>query len=55
MVDPERDPDRRPPAILWLMLGLVVAVAFAAAVMVVGGRISHRAVGPPAGAPADAR
>jgi hypothetical protein len=50
--DLEPDPKRRVPTLLWLMLGLVIVVAFAAAVVLLGGHVSPpRAIGPPPGAP----
>ena len=49
--DPEPDPRHRVPPFLWLMLGLVLVVLFAAVVAMLGGHISPHAVGPPAGAP----
>jgi hypothetical protein len=53
MEDSDLDPDprRRVPTILWLMLGVVLVVLFAAAVVILGGHVAPRAVGPPAGAP----
>ncbi len=52
--DQEPDPTKRVPTVLWLMLGVLVVVVFAAAVFIVGKSIQPRAVGPPAGAPAGA-
>jgi hypothetical protein len=49
--DLDPDPRRRVPTALWLMLGLVLIVLFAAVVMVLGGHVSPRALGPPAGSP----
>ena len=49
--DQEPDPRRRVPTVLWLMLGMVVIVLFAAAVVILGGHAPLHAVGPPAGAP----
>jgi hypothetical protein len=50
--DPEPDPRRRVPMALWLMLGLVLVVLFAAVVVLLGGHVfAPRAVGPPAGSP----
>ena len=49
--DLEPDPRRRVPTILWVMLGFALVVLFAAAVVVLGGHVAPRAVGPPAGAP----
>jgi flagellar basal body-associated protein FliL len=49
--DLEPDPKHRVPTILWLMLGLLLVVLFAAAVIILGGHFPARAVGPPAGAP----
>jgi hypothetical protein len=49
MEDP--DPRRGVPTTLWLMLGLVLIVLFAAVVIILGGHVSPRAVGPPAGSP----
>jgi hypothetical protein len=49
--DLDPDPRRRVPTTLWLMLGLVLIVLFAAVVAVLGGHISPRAVGPPPGMP----
>ena len=52
MSDHEPDRKRRAPTVLWLMLGLLVVVLFAAVVVLLGGHVSApRAVGPPAGAP----
>jgi hypothetical protein len=47
----EPDPRRSVPTTLWLMLGLVLIVLFAAVVVILGGHVSPRAVGPPAGTP----
>jgi hypothetical protein len=49
--DLDPDPRRRVPTVLWLMLGLVLIVLFAAVVVVPGGHVSPRSVGPPPGAP----
>jgi hypothetical protein len=49
--DRERDPNHRVPTILWLMLGLVLVVLFATVVVLLGGHVSPRAVGPPPGTP----
>jgi hypothetical protein len=50
--DPEPDPRRRVPTTLWLMLGLVLIVLFAAIVVMLGGHVfAPRAIGPPAGSP----
>ena len=52
--DQEPDPSKRVPTALWLMLGILLVVAFAAAVLITGGATTPKAVGPPAGAPASA-
>jgi hypothetical protein len=49
--DLDPDPRRHVPTILWLMLGLVVVVLFAAVVVILGGHIAPHAVGPPPGSP----
>ena len=50
--DQEPDPSKRFPTVLWLMLGLLVVVVFAAVVIITGGQIRPKgAFGPPAGAP----
>ncbi len=49
--DPDPDPRRRVPTVLWLMLGLVLVALFATAVIVLGGHVMSHAVGPPAGTP----
>jgi hypothetical protein len=50
--DLEPDPKHRVPTILWLMLGLVIVVLFAAVVVMLGGHLlSPRVIGPPPGAP----
>jgi hypothetical protein len=52
MGEPEHDPDpeRRVPTFLWMVLGVLVVLAFAA--LVLAHRPSHPSVyGPPAGAP----
>ncbi|MGZ3273365.1 MAG: hypothetical protein ACXU82_19790 [Caulobacteraceae bacterium] len=49
--DFEPDPRHRVPTILWLMLGLLLVVLFAAAVIILGGHFAPRSVGPPAGTP----
>lgn len=49
--DLDPDPRRRVPTVLWLVLGLVLIVLFAAVVGILGGHISPRALGPPPGAP----
>lgn len=51
--DEEPDPSKRVPTVLWLMLGLILVVVFAAAVFVLSDH-KPRAVGPPAGAPPSA-
>jgi hypothetical protein len=51
--DEEPDPSKRVPTVLWLMLGLILVVVFAAAVFALGDH-RPRAVGPPAGAPPSA-
>jgi hypothetical protein len=48
--DLEPDPKQPVPTILWLMLGLLLVVLFVAAVLILGGHVGPRAVGPPAGA-----
>ena len=50
----ESDPRRRKPAVLWLMLGIGVVVAFAALLFLLHDRAPKHAVGPPAGAPPEA-
>ncbi len=49
--DLEPDPKHRVPTILWLMLGVLLVVLFAAAVIILGGHFAPHAVGPPAGTP----
>ena len=49
--DQEPDPRRRVPAVLWLMIAVLVVVAFAALIAWRGGHVAPRSVGPPAGAP----
>ena len=49
--DLEPDPRRRVPTILWLMLGLLLVVLFAAVVLLLRGNLAPHAIGPPAGAP----
>jgi hypothetical protein len=50
--DQEPDPSKRVPTALWLMLGILLVVVFAAIVLATGGAIRPKpAVGPPAGAP----
>jgi hypothetical protein len=49
--DLEPDPRHRVPTLLWLMLGLVLVVAFAAAVVLLSGHAPPRVIGPPPGAP----
>jgi hypothetical protein len=49
--DLEPDPKRRVPTLLWLMLGVVLIVLFACAVVILGGHVAPRAVGPPPGVP----
>jgi uncharacterized membrane protein len=48
----EPDPRKRVPTVLWLLLGLIVAVALAAVVIVHGHPGGKSVYGPPAGAPA---
>ena len=50
----ETDPRRRKPAVLWLLLGIGVVVAFAALLFLLHDRAPKHAVGPPAGAPPEA-
>ena len=49
--DLDPDPRRRVPTSLWLMLGIVLVVAFGAAVIILLGHSSPHAVGPPPGTP----
>ncbi len=49
--DPETDPRRRIPTVLWLILGLILIAVFAAVVFLLFGHGPLHAVGPPAGAP----
>jgi hypothetical protein len=49
--DLDPDPRHRVPTVLWLMLGLVLIVLFATVVVLLGGHVSPRSVGPPAGSP----
>ena len=53
MGEADRDPDRRRriPTRVWLMLGLLLVALFATVVIILGGHIGLRAVGPPPGAP----
>ncbi len=53
MDDADRDPDRkrRIPTLVWLMLGLLLVALFATVVIILGGHVGLRAVGPPAGSP----
>ena len=53
MGEADRDPDRRRriPTLVWLMLGLLLVALFATVVIILGGHIGLRAVGPPPGAP----
>ena len=50
-LEQEPDPKYRVPTLLWLMLGVVLVVLFATAVIVLGGHMAPHSVGPPAGAP----
>lgn len=45
------DPSRRVPTLVWLLLGLVMIVVFAALVVVLVGHVPHGVVGPPPGSP----
>ena len=45
------DPPGRKPTIVWWMLGLIVAAAFAAVVFLLRGHVTPGAVGPPPGQP----
>ena len=48
--DPDRDPERRVPTFLWMVLGVLVVLVFAAVILAY--RPSNPSVyGPPAGAP----
>ena len=49
--DPETDPRRRIPTVLWLILGLILVAVFAAVVFLLFGHGPPHAVGPPAGMP----
>ena len=49
--DLEPDPKHRVPTVLWLMLGVLLIVVFAAVIVLLGGHVAPRAVGPPAGTP----
>jgi len=49
--DLDPDPRRRVPTSLWLMLAVVLIVLFAAVVIILGGHVSPRSLGPPAGSP----
>ena len=49
--DPETDPRRRIPTVLWLILGLILVAAFAAVVFLLFGHGPPHAFGPSAGTP----
>ena len=49
--DREPDPRRRVPTLVWLVLGLLLVALFATVVIILGGHVGLRAVGPPPGAP----
>ena len=50
-LDLEPDPKHRVPTILWLMLGLLLVLLFASAVIILGDHFAPHSVGAPAGTP----